>query len=84
MPRCSFSAKEIPKGKGMMYVKKDGTVYYFYDSKCRNNFLKLKREGRRQKWTPAYRDFQALQSRKVEAAAGETGKAKPAAKPAKK
>ena len=60
----------------MMYVKKDGTVYYFYDSKCRNNFLKLKREGRRQKWTPAYREFQALQSRKAAATTVETDTAK--------
>jgi len=80
MPKCSFSGKEIPKGKGMMYVKKDGTVYYFYDSKCRNNFLNLKREGRRQKWTPAYREFQALQSRRAEKSAA----AKPSEKPAKK
>ena len=63
MVRCSFSHKEIPKGKGLMYVKKDGTIYYFYSSKEKKNFMKLKREGRRQKWTPAYTEFQEMQKK---------------------
>lgn len=42
-----------------MYVKKDGTVYYFYSSKEKKNFLDLGREGRRQKWTPAARKFRS-------------------------
>jgi len=64
MVKCSFSGKEIPKGKGLMYVKKDGTIYYFYSSKEKKNFLNLKREGRRQKWTPASRDFKESQAKK--------------------
>jgi len=64
MPRCSFSGDEIPKGKGLVYVKKDGTLYYFCSSKCRKNFLNLKREGRKQKWTPASREFKERQGRK--------------------
>ncbi len=59
MPNCSFSGKVIPKGTGLMYVKKDGTVYYFYSSKEKKNFLDLGREGRRQKWTPAARKFRS-------------------------
>jgi ribosomal protein L24E len=47
-----------------MYVKKDGTIYYFYSSKERKNFLNLKREGRRQKWTPASREFKKSQKAK--------------------
>ena len=43
----------------MMYVKKDGTVLYFYSSKERKNYLNLGREGRLQKWTPAAREFKA-------------------------
>ncbi len=65
MPKCSFSAHEIPKGKGLLYVKKDGTVYYFCSSKCKKNFLKLKREGRKQKWTPASREFKERQGEKA-------------------
>ena len=65
MVKCSFSGKEIPKGKGTMYVKKDGTIYYFYSSKEKKNFLNLKREGRRQKWTPAARTFRKSQAKQV-------------------
>jgi large subunit ribosomal protein L24e len=66
MPICSFTGEEIPKGKGVMYVKKDGTIYYFKNSKARKNFLNLKREGRRQKWTQASRDFKASQAKRKE------------------
>ena len=64
MVTCSFSGKEIPKGTGMMYVKKDGTIYYFYSSKEKKNFLHLKREGRRQKSTPAAREFKKSQAKR--------------------
>ena len=59
MPNCSFCDGPVPKGTGMMYVKKDGTVFYFCASKCRKNTLGLSREGRRQKWTPAGQKFRA-------------------------
>ena len=65
MPRCSFSGDDIPKGKGILYVKKDGSLYYFCSSKCKKNFLKLKREGRKQKWTPASREFKERQGMKA-------------------
>ncbi|MBU0527301.1 MAG: 50S ribosomal protein L24e [Candidatus Micrarchaeota archaeon] len=64
MVRCSFSATEIEKGKGLMYVKKDGTIYYFNSSKEKKNFVGLKREGRRQKWTIASREFKESQAKK--------------------
>ncbi len=59
MPNCSFCDTEIPKGKGIVYAKKDGTLLYFCCSKCRKNALKLGREGRRQAWTEASRKFKA-------------------------
>lgn len=66
MVKCSFSGKEIEKGKGLMFVKKDGTIYYFDSSKEKKNLLNLKREGRRQKWTPASREFKKSQAKKKE------------------
>ncbi|MCD6279668.1 50S ribosomal protein L24e [Candidatus Micrarchaeota archaeon] len=48
--RCSFCNKEIPKGKGVIYVRKDGKQLFFCSSKCRNNMLKLKRSGKKLKW----------------------------------
>lgn len=53
---CSFCKDEVKTGTGIMYVKKDGTVSTFCSSKCLKN-SKLKREGRRKKWTKAYREF---------------------------
>jgi len=48
--KCSFCSKEIPDGTGVMYVKKDGTTYYFCSSKCEKNMLKLKRKASKVKW----------------------------------
>ncbi len=49
--KCTFCGKEIPKGKGTLYVRKDGKVYAFCSSKCMRNMLKLKRSGKKLKWT---------------------------------
>ena len=51
MAFCSFCNSEIPKGTGEIYVLRDGTSLTFCSSKCRNNHVKLRREGRRVKWT---------------------------------
>lgn len=51
MPFDSFSNERIPRGKGIMYVKKDGTVLYFKNSKTMKNMLNLKRDGRKIRWT---------------------------------
>lgn len=51
MVKCSFSGKEIPPGKGIMYVKSDGKVLYFSDRKCEKNMLQLKRKPQNIRWT---------------------------------
>jgi large subunit ribosomal protein L24e len=38
----------------MMFVRRDGSVMWFKDSKARKNSLKLKRNPRRMKWTQRY------------------------------
>lgn len=63
MPDCSFCDDELAKGTGVMFVKRDGTIYHFCSSKCRKNTLKLGREGRRQKWTRAYRVFKGKEKK---------------------
>ena len=50
---CSFSGEEIEPGTGVMYVKRDGTVLWFKDSKARKN-MKLGRNPRKVKWTRRY------------------------------
>ncbi|MCR4334926.1 MAG: 50S ribosomal protein L24e [archaeon] len=54
MPTDHFTGQEIPKGTGHMYVKKDGTIYWFKNQKTEMNFLKLKRTPGKTKWTNAY------------------------------
>ena len=49
--KCSFSGENIEPGTGTMFVKKDGKILYFKNSKCMKNFLKLKRKPRNFKWT---------------------------------
>ena len=68
MPNCSFCDSPVSKGTGMIYVKKDGTIFNFCSSKCRKNSLDLGREGRRQKWTPAAKTFMARQRSKSDVA----------------
>ena len=42
MVKCSFCGNQIAKGTGMMYVLKEGKIFYFCSSKCKKNQLKLK------------------------------------------
>ncbi len=46
MHKCSYCGKEIPRGTGKMFVKNDGTVYYFCSKKCEVHFF---RRGRKPK-----------------------------------
>ena len=52
---CSFCGNEIEPGTGKLYIRKDGTIYYFCSSKCQKNLLKLKRVPRKVKWTRHYK-----------------------------
>ncbi len=65
MQTCSFCDDQIPKGTGIIFAKKDGTVFRFCSSKCRKNLLGLKREGRRQGWTEAARKFLGKDKKKA-------------------
>lgn len=47
---CHFCRKTIPEGTGILFVKKDGTSYYFCSSKCEKNQIKLKRKAAKIVW----------------------------------
>ncbi|SFG38529.1 large subunit ribosomal protein L24e [Halopelagius inordinatus] len=47
---CDFSGQEIEPGTGTMYVKNDGTILHFKDSKAEKNYF-LGREPRDVEWT---------------------------------
>lgn len=59
MVKSSYSGKEIPDGTGIIYAKKDGTVYYFANRKEEMSFLKLKRNPVKVKWTNAFQKMKA-------------------------
>ncbi|WP_340818539.1 50S ribosomal protein L24e [Methanolobus sp. WCC4] len=48
--KCSFCGELLEAGTGKLFVKKDGSTYYFCSSKCESNF-KLGRLPRRTVWT---------------------------------
>jgi large subunit ribosomal protein L24e len=53
MPRtrtCDFSGDDIEPGTGIMFVRNDGTVLHFKDSKAEKNYF-LGREARDLEWT---------------------------------
>ncbi|MBT8507016.1 50S ribosomal protein L24 [Methanomicrobiaceae archaeon CYW5] len=51
---CTFCGEQMEPGTGKMYVRKDGTIFYFCCSKCQNNY-RLGRVPRRVAWTKAGR-----------------------------
>lgn len=79
---CSFCAGEVEPGTGMMFVKKDGTAFFFCSSVCRRDQLKLGRVGHRFKWTRAYQSKKALEMSQAAASAAQakTQAVKPAPK----
>ena len=55
MVKCIFSGVEIPKGTGIMYVKKDGKILYFCSMKCEKNTIKLGRKFLETRWSGKYK-----------------------------
>jgi len=51
---CNFCGEAIDPGTGKMFIRKDGTIFFFCSSKCQNN-SKLGRVPRRVRWTQAGR-----------------------------
>jgi large subunit ribosomal protein L24e len=49
--KCSFCNNVIEKGKGTIFVRKDGKLFEFCSSKCEKNLLKLRRNPLKVKWT---------------------------------
>jgi large subunit ribosomal protein L24e len=47
--KCSFCGENIPEGRGKMFVKVSGEIFYFCGSKCEKNFM-MGREAKKLKW----------------------------------
>jgi len=83
--QCSFCAREIEPGTGMMFVKRDGQVFNFCTSSCRKQQLHLGRVGHRFKWTRAHElkraaDRSSAQKAPIPAPAPRAGRLRPAAR----
>jgi len=50
--KCSYCGKSIVPGTGKMFVKGDGTIYYFDKSKCEKSYM-MGRESKKRKWSRA-------------------------------
>src|SRR3972149_5647861 len=50
---CSFWGNGVEPGTGKMFVRRDGTVFFFCSSKCEKNLLDLGRVPRTVRWTRA-------------------------------
>jgi len=46
---CSFCNSEIKFGRGIMFVKDNGLIYYFCSSKCKKYFF-MGRDNKKLKW----------------------------------
>ena len=47
--KCSFCSSELKFGIGKMFVKNDGTIFYFCSSKCEKYFF-IGRDSKKLKW----------------------------------
>ncbi|UCC21003.1 MAG: ribosomal protein L24e family protein [Promethearchaeota archaeon] len=52
--KCSFCGYDIPIGRGIMFVRRDGTVLNFCTNKCRKSMLDYKKKARKTRWTAYY------------------------------
>jgi len=49
--RCTFCGKDIPPGTGMMYIRTNGEIYHFCNSKCRKFKITYNKNPRLIRWT---------------------------------
>lgn len=55
MVKCSFTGQEIEPGTGIMYIKKDGTVLHFVNSKAKKAMIDRGFKARITPWTAEFR-----------------------------
>lgn len=84
---CTYCGNPLEPGTGSMFVKRDGSVYYFDQRRCHQALLKFGRLARNIKWTKHYPRGGAKAAEEAIAAAAvaaEVTKAEAAAEGAKK
>lgn len=74
---CTFCGEPIEPGSGLMFVKKDGSVFYFDRRRCQRSLF-VGRHARRLKWTkhfPRGGEKAAQAALQAQAVAAEVAKA---------
>jgi len=66
---CSFCGNDIEPGTGKMFIRRDGTIYFFCSGKCQRNLLNLGRQARRTRWTKVFQRAKGLVEEEAPAAA---------------
>ncbi|MDW8435984.1 MAG: 50S ribosomal protein L24e [Candidatus Caldarchaeum sp.] len=51
--KCAFCEREFVHGRGMLFVRNDGTLLWFCSRKCRIYMIEQKKDARKVKWTKA-------------------------------
>ena len=54
--KCSFCGSQIREGTGKIFVKADGRIFNFCDSKCQKNW-NMGRSGKNAGWTKIAREL---------------------------
>lgn len=75
---CSFCGYPLEPGSGTMFIKKDGSVYYFDKRRCQVSLLKHGRLSRHVKWTRHYPRVGGQAALEAQAVAAEVAKAQAA------
>jgi len=56
MAKCSFCGNAIKPATGLLFVKKEGTAFFFCSRKCEKNMIKLGRSGVKTRWTALFQE----------------------------
>ncbi len=56
--KCTFCGGSVPEGRGKMFVKKDGKIHYYCNSKCQKN-ARMGRTGKKTRWTETFKKLKS-------------------------
>ncbi len=78
---CSFCGGNVEPGTGRMFVKRDGSTFFFCRTKCQRNLLDLGRNPRTTRWTVHHLRERGVEAKREAVGVGVLKEAKkPAAK----
>ncbi len=52
--KCTFCGIQIPEGTGIIFAKKDGTIFNFCSNKCKKASQDKKFKAHKTRWTETY------------------------------